>query len=118
MTSKILEIITLKYIPEIGKPQSVVTDHGTQFRGRKWRDTLIDQGVKTYKTSVYHHNSNPAERVLRTYSVSYTHLDVYKRQLHDIPGSLFSSFHIKHVSDTDILVITCQRKTLESIQLL
>ena len=58
-TSKILEIITLKYFPEIGKPQSIITDHGTQFRGRKWRDTLMNQGVKTYKTSVYHPNSNP-----------------------------------------------------------
>ena len=37
----------------------------TQFRGRVWKETLLDLGVKTYKTSVYHPNSNPAERVLR-----------------------------------------------------
>ena len=64
-TNKLLEIIILKYIPEVGKPQSIITDHGTQFRGRKWKDTLLYHGVKTYKTSVYHPNSNPAERVLR-----------------------------------------------------
>ena len=82
----------------------------------------MELGVRTYKTSIYHPNSNPAERalrevgrILRTYchdqqckwsdyieatenfiilayhepirdtpytimSVSYTHLDVYKRQ--------------------------------------
>ena len=64
-TSKILEIVMNKYIPEVGKPSMIITDHGTQFRGRKWRETLIHLGVKTYKTSVYHPNSNPAERVLR-----------------------------------------------------
>ena len=36
-----------------------------RFRGRKWKDTLLNHGVRTYKTSVYHPNSNPAERVLR-----------------------------------------------------
>ena len=100
-TNKILDIVISRYIPEVGKPQSVITDHGTQFRGRRWRETLTHQGVKTYKTSVYHPNSNPADRVLRevgrilrTYChsqqrrweeylspVSYTHLDVYKRQI-------------------------------------
>ena len=50
----------------------IITDHGTQFKGRKWRDTLLSLGVHTYKTSVYHPSSNPAERVLR--AVSYTHL--------------------------------------------
>ena len=64
-TNKILEIVINKYIPEVGKPVSIITDHGTQFRGRKWRETLIHLGIKTYKTSVYHPNSNPAERVLR-----------------------------------------------------
>ena len=86
-----------------------MTDHGTQFKGKKWKTELLNGGIKTYKTSVYHPKSNPAERVLcevgrilRTYchkehrywskyveaaetflnlaSVSYTHLDVYKRQ--------------------------------------
>ena len=64
-TTKILEIVINKYIPEVGKPALIITDHGTQFRGRKWRETLIHLGIKTYKTLVYHPNSNPAERVLR-----------------------------------------------------
>ena len=32
---------------------------------RDRRDTLLSMGVHTYKTSVYHPSSNPAERVLR-----------------------------------------------------
>ena len=50
---------------EVGKPNSIITDHGTQFKGKVWRENLIEHGIKTYKTSVYHPNSNPAERVLR-----------------------------------------------------
>ena len=64
-TKKILEIVIGHYMPEIGKPTSIITDHGTQFKGSKWRDSLLRHGIKTYKTSVYHPRSNPAERVLR-----------------------------------------------------
>ena len=64
-TMKVLGVITELYIPEIGRPASIITDHGTQFKGRRWRNTLLSLGIKTYKTSVYHPGSNPAERVLR-----------------------------------------------------
>ena len=63
-TRKILDIVKNKYIPEVGKPDMIITDHGTQFKGKKWKDELLSTGVKTYKTSVYHPSSNPAERVL------------------------------------------------------
>ena len=49
----------------MGKPETIVTDHGTQFRGKKWKKELWKCDVRTYKTSVYHPNSDPAERVLR-----------------------------------------------------
>ena len=64
-TRKILGILTEQYIPHLGKPSSIITDHGTQFKGVIWRDTLLSMGIRTYKTSVYHPSSNPAERVLR-----------------------------------------------------
>ena len=68
---KILEVIIQKYLPEVGKPETIVTDHGTQFRRKKWKEELLKLQIRTYNTSVYHPSSNP---------VSYTHLDVYKRQ--------------------------------------
>ena len=43
-TSKILAIITNNYIPEVGKPETIVTDHGTQFKGKKWRTELLFYG--------------------------------------------------------------------------
>ena len=64
-TKKRLDIIKNKYMPEIGKPYMIITDHGTQFKGRRWREELLKLNIKTYKTSVYHPSSNPAERMLR-----------------------------------------------------
>ena len=64
-TKKIIEIIITKFIPELGKPMAIITDHGTQFKGNQWKNKLWEHGIKTYKTSVYHPSSNPAERVLR-----------------------------------------------------
>lgn len=64
-TKNILRIIVQSYLPFVGKPQSIITDYGTQFRGKRWRDELLNLGIKTFKISVYHPNSNPAERVLR-----------------------------------------------------
>ena len=57
-TNKILEIVIGHYVPEVGKPRSIITDDCRQFKGRKWRDNLLGHGIKTYKTSVYHPSSN------------------------------------------------------------
>lgn len=64
-TVTIIQIFKEKYIKEIGRPKSVVTDHGTQFRGERWKRSMLEMGIKTYKTSKYHPNSNMAERMLR-----------------------------------------------------
>lgn len=64
-TRNVLRVIIDKYIPSIGKPHCIITDHGTQFRCKAWRIQLMENDVKTYKTSVYHPSSNPAERALR-----------------------------------------------------
>lgn len=49
----------------VGTSITIITDHGTQFKEQKWWETLNDAGIKTYKISVYHPTSNPAERVLK-----------------------------------------------------
>ena len=95
---------------KVGKPKVVLSDHGPQFISGKWQQTLGWEGIITKHTAVYHPQSNQAERVMReigrifraychakhsewpmfvsriedwlncTPPVSYTHLDVYKRQ--------------------------------------
>lgn len=53
------------YIPEYGTPKVVVSDHGRQFISHVWQTTLTKLGVQVGHTSVYHPQSNPAERVMR-----------------------------------------------------
>lgn len=64
-TQVIIKVVVEKYMIDVGTPESIVTDHGTQFKGKKWKNEMRNQGIKTYKTSIYHPSSNPAERVLR-----------------------------------------------------
>ena len=52
-TKKVLEIILGRYVLEVGTPNSIITDHGTQFKRIKWREHLLEHDIKTYKTSVY-----------------------------------------------------------------
>lgn len=60
-TKNILDIISEKYIVEVGKLPSIITNHGTQFRAKSWKDQLKQKGIKAYKTSIYHPSSNTAD---------------------------------------------------------
>lgn len=53
------------YISTYGKPRCIVSDHGVQFRSKVWQKRLLDLGIPPTMTSVYHPQSNPAERVMR-----------------------------------------------------
>ena len=88
------------YIQEVGKPKSILTDNGTQFTSRSWIKSLGDLGIKPKYTAIQNPCTNLAERVNQQLgnifrvmvgghhtkwakyvkTVSYTHLDVYKRQ--------------------------------------
>lgn len=47
------------------KPKTILTDHGTQFTARAWRETLHTWGIKASFTSIRHPSSNPAERYMK-----------------------------------------------------
>lgn len=73
-TKAILNKIELDYIKTIGKPESILTDNGTQFANRKWREKMSELGIKVAFSTIYHPQSNPVERynreigrILRTY---------------------------------------------------
>lgn len=53
------------YIETYGKHKCVVSDHGVQFTSKVWQSRLTNLGVPPTKTSVYHPQSNPSERVMR-----------------------------------------------------
>lgn len=53
------------YIGTYGVPRCVVSDHGVQFVSKVWQRSLSSLGVPPTTISVYHPQSNPAERVMR-----------------------------------------------------
>lgn len=57
--------LTQYYFPQYGCPQNLVSDHGRQFISKHWQQTLKKYKIQVGHTSVYHPQSNPAERVMR-----------------------------------------------------
>ena len=45
-TKVIIKIIVEKHIVDTGVLESVITDHGTPFKGRWWREEMINKGIK------------------------------------------------------------------------
>lgn len=64
-TSSILNRLRKDYIPKAGKPERILTDHGTQFTSGEWREGLRSLSIEHVKCSVRHAQANPVERVMR-----------------------------------------------------
>ena len=56
------------FITQIGKPQKVLTDRGTQFTSKKWKEALEERNIKGILTSIRHPQANMVERVNRELS--------------------------------------------------
>lgn len=73
-TKAILNRLEHDYITTTGKPQSVLTDNGTQFTTKLWQQRMKDLSITIKYSTKYHPQSNPVERynreigrILRTY---------------------------------------------------
>ena len=53
------------YFVHIGKPSSVLSDHGTQFVSPQWKLKLESLGIKVFYLSIRHSQSNTVERTMR-----------------------------------------------------
>ena len=53
------------FIKNIGKPQKILTDQGTQFTSNKWKEALKEREIKLILTSIRHPQANMVERVNR-----------------------------------------------------
>ena len=60
-----LKKIIEHYIPDCGKPNKILSDHGTQFTSPRWREELEKLNIKVLFSSIRHPQSNPTERVMR-----------------------------------------------------
>ena len=64
-TRTVLKKIIENYIPEMGKPSTILSDNGTQFTSPVWKDRLAREDIRVIFSSVRHPQSNPTERVMR-----------------------------------------------------
>lgn len=53
------------YFQKYGYPKNIVSDHGRQFISKHWQTSLQRLHIQVSHTSIYHPQSNPAERVMR-----------------------------------------------------
>lgn len=61
-TRTILNKLRECYFVEVQKPQTILSDNGTQFSSNKWKTELNELGVKVAFTSVYFPQGNITER--------------------------------------------------------
>ena len=55
-TKAIINRLTEDYIPEVGKPDAIISDNGTQFTSKVWTTKLTELNIKTVYSTKYHLN--------------------------------------------------------------
>ena len=94
LASTTIKILQEQLFKDYGTPLNLISDNGPQFKSKEFNDMSFKLGINNITVTEYRHQGNIAERYLRnlksasisyhakdqTTSVSYTHLDVYKRQ--------------------------------------
>lgn len=53
------------FISSVGKPKSILSDNGTQFRSIQWKEHLTWNNIKPIFITTYHPANNPSERVMK-----------------------------------------------------
>jgi transposase InsO family protein len=64
-TKACLQKIADDYVPHVVKPETILSDHGTQYTSRKWIDGLNELGIDVRFTPIGNPQSNPVERFTR-----------------------------------------------------
>lgn len=64
-TRTCLNKLITRYFKEKGKPNRILSDHGTQFTSAVWKNELAAEGVEICFSSIRHPQSNPVERTMR-----------------------------------------------------
>jgi transposase InsO family protein len=53
------------YFPKVLRPQTMLSDHGSQFTSPSWKKALADWGIQTKYSPIRHAESNPTELIIR-----------------------------------------------------
>lgn len=114
-TSEMIKFLEDEILSVHGKPQTIITDRGTQFTSSEWKDYMTKTKIKHSLTTPYHPQSNGIDerlngtlmRILRAYVDEYhenwdEHLKwslyVYNTTVHESTG--YSPYQILHGMDS------------------
>jgi hypothetical protein len=64
-TKACLRRLTDDYIPHVVKPETILSDHGTQYTSNHWVNGLNSVGIQVRFSPIRHPQSNPSERYMR-----------------------------------------------------
>lgn len=60
----ILRRIEHNVVPQAGKPEAILTDHGSQFTSNDFREGIQRLGIRHIMNSIRHPQANPSERIM------------------------------------------------------
>lgn len=63
-----LRVLFNAYFPLCGVPRRILSDHGSQFTSREWKEELGKRGVQVIYSSIRRPQTNPSERIMRELS--------------------------------------------------
>lgn len=64
-SKKIITKITQDYFQNVGRPKAILSDNGSQFTSKVWKDFISECNIKHILISVYSPACNPTERYMR-----------------------------------------------------
>jgi transposase InsO family protein len=64
-TRSCLNKLRTHYFPKVLQPQTILSDHGSQFTSPSWKKALTEGGIQTKYSPIRHPKSNPTERIMR-----------------------------------------------------
>lgn len=91
-----------KYVSEVGKPESLLTDNGTAFTAKRWKEFMEDKNINHILTSIRHPQGNLSERTNRD-------VTIYLRIL---VGEKHNGW-VKNISDIEKILNETYHSTLE-----
>lgn len=62
---EVCEVLEKQLILLFGPPETIISDNGSQFISQPFRELLREHNIRSWYTSRYHPQANPAERVNR-----------------------------------------------------
>ena len=64
-TKACLNKIVNDYVVNVTRPKCILSDNGTQFANKKWKNKLAERNIDVMFSPIRHPQANPSERYMR-----------------------------------------------------